>query len=467
LIIWIILRPRIFFLALFAILLTAHVAESRILWEGEVLPLAVALQMKRGAVVYRDVWYDKPPLVPAVCLLWGAAIGPLLRIAGACYATLACILAYAAAQARWTTREGYLAAGLLAFFLTFDTHSAVLPLAADMLLLVPHLAAILLAWRKQPFWSGIAAGIGFLVNAKAVFVLAAAALFAWPTLLPLAAGFAIPNLIALAWLAGAHALTPFLDQVWRWPAQYAASPIVADPVWNGIVRTLNWAGFHAALVIGFIGFVLFCRRERTWKFLVWAILCYAGVVLGWRFFPRYYFLLLPVLTLGAARGLTLLRARTCAALLLLALAVPLVRFGPRYSNLSRWSDLAMDRDSQAASKIALSLAQANSTLYVWGYRPEIFVYTGLQPATRFLDSQALTGVPADRHLTQSNVVLTAGTHEAREELAHSHPDILIDGLSLYNPALSMDRYDELKPWLGHYREVARTAGAIVYTRATP
>jgi hypothetical protein len=434
------------------------------LWEGEVLPLAVALQMKRGAVVYRDAWFDKPPLVTALYLLWGAAIGPILRIAGACYAILACILAYGAAKARWTCREGYLAAGLLAFFLTFDTHSAVLPLAADMLLLAPHLAAILLAWRRRPLWCGIAAGIGFLVNAKAVFVLAAAAVFAWPTLLPLAAGFALPNLIALAWLAGNHALIPYIDQAWRWPAQYAASPIVADPIRNGIVRTLNWAGFHAALIIGF---VLFCRRERRSKFLIWAILCYAGVVLGWRFFPRYFFLLLPVLTLGAARGLALLRPRHLTALLLIALAVPLLRFGPRYANLSNWSALAMDRNSQAASKIALALAHQNSTLYVWGYRPEIYVYTGLKPATRFLDSQALTGVPADRHLTQSNVVLTSGTREAREELAHSTPDILIDGLSLYNPALSMDRYDELKPWLRRYGEVARTAGAVIYSRLSP
>ena len=74
----------------------------------------------------------------------------------------------------------------------------------------------------------------------------------------------------------------------------------------------------------------------------------------------------------------------------------------------------------------------------------------------------MTGVPADRHLTQSKVVLTAGTHEAREELAHSRPDILIDGLSLFNPELSLDNYDELRPWLSGYREIARTHGTIIY-----
>ena len=431
------------------------------LWEGEVLPLAAALQLKRGAVLYRDVWFDKPPLVPVVYLLWGAATGPLLRVAGALYATSACWLAYAAAKARWSQREGIAAAALLAFFLIFDTHSAVLPMGADLLLLAPHLAAILLVWRGRPFWSGLAAGIGFLFNAKAVFVLAACVLFAWPSALPLLAGFAAPNVLALAWITATGSLAPYIDQVWRWPAQYAASPVVADPVWNGMVRTANWSGFHAALVIGF---VCFWRRERDWKFLAWTALSSAGVVLGGRFFPRYYFLLLPVMCIAAAGGLRIGRSRWLVAIALLTLAVPLLRFGPRYASVANSKDLAMDRESRAASKIALSFAHPGATLYVWGYRPEIFVYTGLKPATRYLDSQALTGVPADRHLTQSSVVLTAGTREARSELARSRPDILIDGLSLYNPMLSMEKYDELRPWLRNYQEVGRSGGTVVYAR---
>ena len=66
-----VLRRILFFSAIFAILLAAHLAHSGVLWAEEDLPLAVALQMKRGAVIYRDVWFDKPPLVPAIYLLWG------------------------------------------------------------------------------------------------------------------------------------------------------------------------------------------------------------------------------------------------------------------------------------------------------------------------------------------------------------------------------------------------------------
>ncbi len=183
-----------------------------------------------------------------------------------------------------------------------------------------------------------------------------------------------------------------------------------------------------------------------------------------------FFLLLPALTVAAARGLTALRGRAVTALVILALVVPFIRFGPRYAQLAAGyytPDIAMDLDSRAASRLALDKAGpqgSNATLYVWGYRPEIFVYTGMRPATRFLDSQALTGVPADRHLTQSDPVTTKGTHEARAELAASRPAILIDGLSLYNPALSMDHYPELRPWLAHYREAGRTNGTIFYVR---
>lgn len=416
--------------------------------------------MKHGSALYRDIWFDKPPLVPAVYLLWGVGIGAALRIAGAIYAFLASLLAWLIAAGLWTRREAYWAAGLTAFFLTFDTQSAVLPLAADMLMLVPHLAAVLLALRKQPFWAGFAAGIGFLFNAKGAFVLAACALFAWPNLILLLAGFLVPNLAALAWLAGTGSLPAYLDQVWQWPAQYAASPIVSDPVRNGLVRTLNWLGFHAVLVIGA---AIFWRRTR-WKFLVWPAICYAGVVLGWRFFPRYFFLLLPPLVIAAARGLTLIRPRLAVALAVIALSVPLIRFAPRYVSLANWNDLALDEDSRAASRVALANAPPGASLFVWGYRPEIYVYTNLRPATRFLESQAMTGVPADRHLTQSGVVLITGTHAAREQLARSRPDIVIDGLSLYNPALSMDHYAELRGWLAGYHVIGRTKGSIIYIR---
>ena len=69
------LRLVLFFSGLFALLVAAHLAHSGVLWAEEDLPLAAGLRMLRGAALYRDIWFDKPPLVPAVYLLWTALHG--------------------------------------------------------------------------------------------------------------------------------------------------------------------------------------------------------------------------------------------------------------------------------------------------------------------------------------------------------------------------------------------------------
>src|SRR5439155_12943643 len=110
-----------------------------------------------------------------------------------------------------------------------------------------------------------------------------------------------------------------------------------------------------------------------------------------RFFPRYYFALLPVLVLLAARGIP--RKYIVAVLL----AIPIARFTPSYLTAARnapWRDTAMDSDSRAVAAILAHSAKSGDTLFVWGYRPEIYVYSHLPAAARYLDSQPLTGVPA-------------------------------------------------------------------------
>src|SRR5207302_5752011 len=116
---------------------------------------------------------------------------------------------------------------------------------------------------------------------------------------------------------GAGSLAAYWDEVWRWGRIYAGTTFVEGPVKNGLLRTLNWAGFHAAIVIaaaagisqrGFAG-------RRRW--LVWVLMSLAGVAAGFRFFPRYYLQLLPVVVLLAARGIAEMRGRQRAVALLL------------------------------------------------------------------------------------------------------------------------------------------------------
>lgn len=461
-----------FFAALLVVLAAARLCHIDNLWAEENLPMAAASQMRLGKILYRDIWFDKPPLLAAIYLLWGVRIGWILRLAGAFYCLLACWLAYIFARDIWSRREGFWAAGLLAFYLTFDFPSAVIPLAADLLMIAPHTVSVYLAWRKQAFWSGVMAGIAMLINVKGFYVAGAAALWSVGNLAGLGAGFLIPFSLLAAWLWWQQALGSYIDDVWVWGMAYAGRTFLANPALTGVLRTLEWIGFHAALVGG--AFVIWRRRSRMsafgWRIVVWAAISFCAVILGWRFFPRYYFALLPVFTLAAARAMVVPGKRRW--LLLAFLAIPLLRFGPRYATLARdiitgrqtqWADLAMDQDSRDAARMVRERARPGDTMFVWGFRPELWVYSGLPAATRFLDCQALTGVPADRHLAQSQpAVASELTRRNRIEVAQSRPAFVIDGLSAYNPKLAMGGYQELRPWLARYREVARTRMTIVY-----
>jgi len=118
--------------------------------------------MLHRKIPYRDFWYDKPPLSGLYYLIIGAHFGWPLRILDAVYVLIACYIAFRLARAWWGEAEAWTAAMLLSFFMTFYLPSAVIPFAADALMIVPHLAAIYCAYRKLPLSAGLWAGVAFL-----------------------------------------------------------------------------------------------------------------------------------------------------------------------------------------------------------------------------------------------------------------------------------------------------------------
>jgi hypothetical protein len=456
-------RGGFIFFLLGVIVTAARLCHSDALWADDTLPLAAAIEIAHGKVLYRDVWFDKPALVAWVNVLWGARAGILLRLAGAAYVIAVAAAAWQFARSKWTEREGLFAAFFTAFFLTFGLPSAVIPLASDMLLVLPHFAAVYFAWRSRPFLSGVAAGIGLLCSSKAIFVLAACALWQWRQLPLLLLGFAAPNALALAWMWLHGAASEYYRQAWQWGRIYAANTFVEHPFTEGLTRTANWIGFQAALVVGAI---VALRRER--RLAIWIAISFAGVILGLRFFPRYYFLLLPPMIIAASRGWSLLSLRKPAILALCALlAVPFIRFGKPYITLASGgtlTDLAMDRDSRAASEKLRALSHPGDTLFVWGFRPDIFIDSGLPAGTRFLESQPISGVLADRHLFSSQSIAPQFTAPNIQELLTTSPTWIVDGLGLYNPSLALTKDAALSDWSSHYTEVARTRFSILYRR---
>ena len=446
------MTARAFYLLLFAAVLLLRLAHSNIVWVEEGYPLAAAAEILRGKSLYAGIWFDKPPLFPALYTLWGALPGWPLRLAGALYVTLSAWAIGQLARQLWTAKEERLAAALTAFFLTFGIPATVMVIGPDLMLIPLQAAAVLAAWRGQALAAGALAGFAMLINGKMLLLLPAVFVFrpAW------FAGFLLPQLILLP------VAQPYWQQVWAWGAMYSRDTFVANPLAEGLQRTANWLGFHIAIVLGAALALKSEPNKRRW--LLWLACALLAVTAGLRFSPRYYFLLLPPVLILGARGLAL---RPILALLLL---IPFIRFGPRYVELAadnlqskphQWRDLAMEQDSRAAARL---LQQNPGTLLVWGYRPEIYPLSGLPAATRFLDSQPLTGVLADRHLTTSGPSVPILAQANRAELLTTSPDWIVDGLGPYNPQLAITNFPDLKPWLAHYRETARTQGSILYHR---
>ena len=443
------MTARLYYALLFAVVLLLRLCHRDIVWVEEGYPLAAAAEMLRGKALYTEIWFDKPPLFPAFYMLFGALAGWPLRVAGALYVLLSAWAAGRVAAHVWGQREERLAAALTAFALTFGIPASVMVIGPDLMLIPLQAAAFLAAWKRQAFAAGLLAGIGMLINGKMLLLL--------PVMIVLRpvwlAGFLAPQLLLLP-VASAYWM-----QVWAWGSMYSRDTFIANPVLEGLQRTMNWMGFHAAIVIGAAVGLREQPAKRRW--LLWIACALVALTAGLRFSPRYYFLLLPPLTILAARGLALGKR----PLLLLLLLIPLIRFGPRYIELaqgkgSTWSDLAMEQDSRAAA----GLLKGGGDLLVWGYRPEIYVLSGKPAATRFLDSQPLTGVFADRHLTSSTPTAAALARTNRAELMTTKPEWIVDGLGPYNPQLAITQFEDLRPWLQAYVETGRTQGTIIYRR---
>jgi len=460
---------------LFVLLLTAKLCHIDILWAEEGYGSAGAVQILHGKMIYRDFWFDKPPLAALIYLLWHGRPGFWLRFGGAVYALLCCAAAYRLTSYLWSKREGAYAAALMGFFLIFDLPVSVMTLGPDLLMVLPSLAAVDCAARNRPFRSGLWCSVALATNAKALLIVLVSIIWCGGLWSSFASGFALGCAPWLAWLAVSGSLPEYWRQVWWFGSQYSRDTFLKHPAKDGLLRTLNWAGFHACIVIA-AATELWRREWHNLRWWIWLAAGAAGVVAGERFFPRYYFILLPPILLLAARTIST-SSRGLRFALLALLLIPAIRFGPRYVLLAKdamtgrepaWSDIQLNSDSRVVSRRILNARKPADTLLVWGYRPDLFAYTQMPVAGMFLDSQMLTGVIADRHLTDSRPTFPDLAANNRGRLAQQNPTFIVDGLGKLNPALAMTQYADFQNWLkANYTELFQTPMSVVYRRVSP
>ena len=430
----------------------SRVSHLDLVWIEEAYGMAAASELLRGKHLYTDIWFDKPPLYAWFYTLCAGRPGWALRLLDIGFVLACAASVFALARRLWDRATGMLGAALSCLALTFWFPSAVIAVAPDLLMIVPHALSVWAVASGRPLLAGALAGMALQCNSKAVIVLAVLLAWNWRQSARVLLGFSAVTALTLALLP----VREYWQQVWWWGSRYSSDTFVQQPVREFVVRTAGWTAFHLAAALGT---VFSFWRTRDWRMGLWLGLSFISVVAGLRFFPRYYFQLLPVVAVVGARGLMLMAPRWRLATLTLLL-IPMLRFGPRYvQGATGWSDVAMMEDSRAASKLL-----GDGSLFVWGYRPDIYVFSGQAAGTRYLDSQPLTGVLADRHLVSSEPTFHDLASDNRRALTGTRPDYIVDGLGPLNPSLAIHHYPDLREWLSHYEEVGRTSMSIVLRR---
>ncbi len=254
--------------------------------------------------------------------------------------------------------------------------------------------------------------------------------------------------------------------------------------------------------------------------LLWLAISYIGVVLGGRLYSHYFFQTLPALCLIGTRGLgqltptrqsgvtlpKLLRI-PAAVLLIIGFGFTIVRFHSRTVALAtdwlrgkpsaktqEWYQEQLNREEQIVASFvcdkrevtgnaprAIGEALRNERrnrqgqpssadyLFVWGYRPEIYYWSGLLPASRYLSSQPLTGVPADVHFfgwdyhsILDETAAAAARAQLLKDLEASPPRYIVDELAIFNSRLAMRSFPELKEFLRRYKRVGKVERFFIY-----
>jgi hypothetical protein len=349
------------------------------------------------------------------------------------------------------------------------------------------------------------------------------------------AGVVAGSLPFLVYIVATRSIREYWLYVWDWGARYGSYNPLSKVFAAGFTRSIDYFALNNTLLIGLVFVCAITVRRITHRatsadlgdkrtllpdstLLIWLAVSYAGVLLGGRLYSHYFFQILPCLCLICARSLTEIRSRLkvrdpgfrtgVIIILILGFLFTLVRFHGRTALLAAdlvrsrksemttsWFHERIDREERMVAAVLRELPESEDAgdlppeairaggpratgadgpedyVFVWGYRPEIYYISGLLPASRYLSTQPLTGVPADVHYFSDDdrpILDERSTALAREQLIldlrETRPRYIVDELGMFNAELSINSYPELTEFMKEYKPTGSVARFMIYSR---
>ena len=208
--------------------------------------------------------------------------------------------------------------------------------------------------------------------------------------------------------------------------------------------------------------------------ILWLVLSYLAIFIGWRFPGHYHLAVLPPLSILAGHAFSRfvaeqrrspqprwrwIRAGIIGAAILPAIGFLVGAFVVRTQTLNFLPIV----------QHIVAKTSPNDRIFVWGSLPQLYSFSGRRMATRFVSCSHLIGAYASRprEETDKGKSLLPGMWEMFQADWEAHPPVLIidtSPLGHFWEAHPMTRYPVLRAYLAQYRVEGAVNGAIIYRR---
>jgi uncharacterized membrane protein len=464
----------------------------------EAIYSSIAALMNGGGALYSDGGVDnKPPgiffVYAATFRIFGTYQMTAIHAVALLFIAATCLLLFLIGRRLSSSRAG-LMAGVLYGVLTAQGNPGLQAANAEVLMMLPLTASVLLMLRRRWTWSGalLVAAIAFKQVAAANLLVVPAAIVLLepePARVRAAVRFGAGLTAALLMGAAVLELTSSLTGFWHWSVAslygFAAMNWKLDQLWFRVRYSLPYfLGGTAVIWVAAITFASGWRRLQAAErvVVVWLAASAIGSVAGGHLFYHYFVQVMGPLALvggiavaraldGSPRehGKSFVAPRWIAAAIVVGVAVPALAWGVYDLNADPLTyDVAapVPQHAQVAAYIDAN-SRSGDRIFVWGDSPNLYVESDRLMASRFpgfLRGFARgSGLPPNNWDTAPDV-----WPELQADLARNPPALIVDtsaaGWSDF-AMYPMGNYPVLQDLVSaKYHLVAVVDGVAIYAR---
>jgi len=208
--------------------------------------------------------------------------------------------------------------------------------------------------------------------------------------------------------------------------------------------------------------------------ILWLVLSYLAIFIGWRFPGHYHLAVLPPLSILAGNAFSRFvaeqrrspqpRWRWIRTGIIGAAALPAIGF-----LVMAFTVRTQTLDFLPTVQQIVKETSANDRIFVWGSSPQLYSFSGRQMATRFVSCTHLVGAYASRprEVRDRAESVIPGSWDMLQADWEAHPPALIIDMSTVDPfwaAHPMTRYPVLRAYLANYRVEGVINGETIYRR---